>query len=513
MKYGNYLVLERIIVNRINKLRKNTITSIIYQITLIVSGFILPSIIIGTFGSETNGLVNSIKQFLQMIAFLEMGVGAVVQSALYKPLVDRDERKISEIVVSGSNFFKLIGRILAVYVIILSLFYNKITSNSYSNIFVASLVIAISISYFAQYYFGLMDMFLLQSDQKGYIVYCVQIITIIINVVFCVCIAKMKLSIQFMQFFTSFIYLIRPLIFRLYINRHYKIDRHIKYTIEPIKQKWDGIAQHIAAVVIDSTDIVVLTIFSTLNTVSVYSIYNMVISGVRSLISALTQGMQALLGELWAREEYNEVKCFFYQFEWLVNLFATFIWSCTVILLIPFVKIYTYNIGDINYIYPLFSLLITIAYAVYSFRLPYNTLILAVGHYKETRMSYIIAATMNIVLSCIMVKQRGLVGVAIGTLISMTYQLIWMAFYCYKKILKTNIYFFLKQIFVNTICIVSCILVSQKIILMPKNYLSWIILAVKIACINLGIVLVYNLVFYKDNSMNYLKKMNKLIKI
>ena len=117
MKYGNYLVLERIIVNRINKLRKNTITSIIYQITLIVSGFILPSIIIGTFGSETNGLVNSIKQFLQMIAFLEMGVGAVVQSALYKPLVDRDERKISEIVVSGSNFFKLIGRILAVYVI------------------------------------------------------------------------------------------------------------------------------------------------------------------------------------------------------------------------------------------------------------------------------------------------------------------------------------------------------------------------------------------------------------
>lgn len=504
-------------MDQISKLYKNTITSIIYQITLVASGFVLPSIIIGFFGSETNGLVNSIKQFLQMIAFLEMGVGAVVQSALYKPLADKDERKISEIVVSGSSFFKMIGRILAIYAIVLSIFYNKITSSSYSNMFVVSLVIAISISYFAQYYFGLMDMFLLQSDQKGYIVYSTQIITTIINVIFCILIAKIGLSIQFMQFSTALIYLVRPLVFRIYINKNYKINRHINYVEEPIKQKWDGIAQHIAAVVLDSTDIVVLTIFSTLNAVSVYSIYNMVVSGIRSLISAVTQGTQALLGELWARAEYDKVKNFFSQFEWLVNFISTFIWSCTIVLLIPFVKVYTNNIGDINYIYPLFSVLITVAYAIYSFRLPYNTLILAVGHYKETRKSYIIAAIMNIVLSCIMVKSSGLIGVAIGTLASMLYQLIWMAIYCYKKILKKNIYLFVKQIIVNIICIVICMLISSKFVLTSANYLNWIILAIKVSCVNLGVVFFFNLFFFNRNSINYLKKilrkMNKSARI
>ena len=501
-------------MDRIKKLRKNTITSIAYQITLVLAGFVLPSIIIGSFGSETNGLVNSIKQFLQMIAFLEMGVGAVVQSALYKPLANKDERKISEIVVSGSNFFKVIGRILVIYVIALSMFYNRIASSTYSNMFVASLVIAISISYFAQYYFGLMDMFLLQSDQKGYIVYCTQIITMIINVVCCVVISKIGLSIQFMQFSTSFIYLIRPVVFRVYINKNYKIDRHIKYDKEPIKQKWDGIAQHIAAVVLDSTDIAVLSIFSSLNDVSVYSVYNMVVSGVRALISSVTLGTQALLGELWAKDEDIEVKRFFSEFEWLINFVATFIWSCTIVLLIPFIKVYTRDIGDINYVYPLFSVLITIAYAIHSFRLPYNTLVLAVGHYKETRVCYIIAAIMNIVLSCIMVKKYGLIGVAIGTLISMLYQLIWMAIYCYNNILKLNIGLFIKQTGVNIICITVAILISKNVRLGSLNYFNWIWLAIKIAGINLVTAILLNFVFYNKYSMNYLRKilrkMNKI---
>lgn len=493
-------------MDRISKLRKNTISSIAYQITLILAGFVLPNIIIGSFGSETNGLVNSIKQFLQMIAFLEMGVGAVVQSALYKPLAEKDEKRISEIVVSGSGFFKIIGRILAVYVVILSLLYNKITTSSFSNMFVATLVIAISISYFAQYYFGLMDMFLLQSDQKGYIVYCTQIITMIMNVIFCIIIAKLGLSIQFLQFSTSFIYLLRPIIFRMYIKKNYKIDRHIKYVEEPIKQKWDGIAQHIAAVVLDSTDVVVLTLFANLNAVSVYSVYNMVVSGVRSLISSVTQGTQALLGELWARDEYEEVKKFFFQFEWLINCVATFIWSCTIVLLVPFVRVYTNNISDINYIYPVFSVLIAIAYAIHSFRLPYNTLVLAVGHYKQTRMCYIIAAALNIILSCIMVKQYGIIGVAIGTLISMFYQLIWMAIYCYNNILKISVWRFAKQMFVDALSIVSCMVLSKKIILSSVSYLSWGALAFKIVGVSFITLSFFNLIFYNTNSMNYLKK-------
>lgn len=66
------------------KLIKNTYTAIIYQVATLICGFILPRLILGNFDSEVNGLVNSITQFLQVIQFLELGVGAVVRTSLYK---------------------------------------------------------------------------------------------------------------------------------------------------------------------------------------------------------------------------------------------------------------------------------------------------------------------------------------------------------------------------------------------------------------------------------------------
>ncbi len=52
----------------------NTFSSFIMQITTIVCGFILPRLILTKYGSEVNGLLNSISQFLQIIAFLELGL-------------------------------------------------------------------------------------------------------------------------------------------------------------------------------------------------------------------------------------------------------------------------------------------------------------------------------------------------------------------------------------------------------------------------------------------------------
>ena len=75
-------------------LKLNTITSLAYQIIAIICGFILPRQILNAFGSDVNGLVNSITQFLQFIGFLELGVGAVVESSLYKPLADHDNKTI-----------------------------------------------------------------------------------------------------------------------------------------------------------------------------------------------------------------------------------------------------------------------------------------------------------------------------------------------------------------------------------------------------------------------------------
>lgn len=92
---------------RERKLAKNTISSLIFQVITIVSGFILPRLILKQYGSSVNGLVNSIAQFLSIISFLELGVGAVVQSTLYKPLAENDNVQVSKILASAEKFLKI----------------------------------------------------------------------------------------------------------------------------------------------------------------------------------------------------------------------------------------------------------------------------------------------------------------------------------------------------------------------------------------------------------------------
>lgn len=184
-------------------------------------------------------------------------------------------------------------------------------------------------------------------------------------------------SIQFVKLTTSLIYLIRPILLQIYVDRNYQIDKKIEYKEEPIKQKWNGVAQHVAAVVLDGTDTIVLTVFSSLSNVSIYSVYHLVIYGVKQLFTSMTNGIQSLMGELWARQELDELRDFFGWVEWSIHTGAVLVFSCTGALVVSFIGIYTNCVTDANYIQPLFAVLLVLANAVHCLRMPYNLMILA----------------------------------------------------------------------------------------------------------------------------------------
>ena len=77
---------------RQKKLILNTSMSLILQLVTIICGFILPKMIMTTYGSNVNGMISSIAQFLSVITFLEFGIGAVIQASLYKPLANHDNK-------------------------------------------------------------------------------------------------------------------------------------------------------------------------------------------------------------------------------------------------------------------------------------------------------------------------------------------------------------------------------------------------------------------------------------
>lgn len=488
----------------------NSITPLIYQVTTITCGFILPRLILGHFGTEVNGLVNSITQFLAVIAFLELGVGAVVQSSLYKPLADKDNITVSKVITSADKFFRRLGYILAIYVVVMLFYYPYLVKQRFSFTFIATLIVAISIRSFAQYFFGIVNRLLLLADQKAYIQYIAQTAAVIANTTGCYILIAFDCSVQVVYGLTSLIFLLQPLAIHLYIKRSYALDRQIHYDVEPIKQKWNGVAQHIAAVILSSSDSIVLTTFSTLINVSIYMVYYLPMSGARLMIMSMISGINALIGNLWAKQDLAELRKVFAWTEWSIHTGTTLIFTLTAILIVPFVQVYTHGVNDANYMQPLFGVLLVAANSGYCLRLPYNIMILAAGHYKQTQHNYIIAAVMNIVISIIGVKQFGLIGVTLGTLAAMVYQTVWMAWYNSKNFIQWPMKNFFKQIVVDAVSTLGIAFFTSCFVLSSVNYISWIVLSIKVTIVGLLVIVAVNAIFYRRYIEFLFSKMRKI---
>lgn len=494
---------------REKRLLYNTISSLAFQIITVICGFILPRLILSHFGSSVNGVVNSISQFLQIVAFLDLGVGAVIQSALYKPLAQNDRKSISEIAASADRFFSNIAKILLGYVVILTVVFPIIVRDEYSFQYSASLIIAMSISTFSQYYFGMFDKLFLMADQRGYIQYNAQSVTLILNTIASAVLIQFGCSIQIVRASTSLIYMLRPIYLRWYVKQHYDFDRKVKYSGEPIKQKWNGLAQHIASVVLENTDNIVLTVFSTLASVSIYSVYHLVIYGVKNLFTVMSNGFQSFWGDMWSREEYDALRSSFEKIEWMLHMSCVFIFGCTACLVVPFVQIYTRGVTDADYYQPFFAIVLTAAHGMHCMRLPYHILIKAVGHYKQTQNNYILAMILNLTISIIVVKFMGVIGVAAGTLIAMVYQTVWMVWYDQKNILKNSKNTFIKLILADVAITVISSVISALFKLGNLNYFAWGILALKVVAVWTVVMILMNLVLYLNNvkwMSRYLKR-------
>lgn len=488
------------------KLKANLIVSLLYQLVAMLYGFILPRLILEQFGSEVNGLTQSIKQFLGIITFLDMGLGQVVRSALYKPLADGDHQQISRIMVSGGKFYRRIAYALLGYAAILVVAYPIIVDSSFGWPFSATLILAMALGSFAQYYSGIINEQLLHASQKSYLIYIIQILCNLFNLLICIWMIRLQCSIQAVKLAASLIFLIRPLFYGIYIQKHYSIDWKIHYDQEPIAQKWNGIAQHVSAVVLDGTDNIVLTLFSTLSNVSVYSVYYMIIGSIQGFYQSAAVGLQSAVGAIWAKQDQVKIRQMFATVEFGLHTVTVFLFSCTGILIVPFVQVYTNGLTDVNYIQPVFAVLLVLGYGIRCLRTPYNIWILAAGHFKQTQRCHVTAAALNLILSVLAVSHWGLVGVAVGTLVAMCYQTFWMMLYTTRKLLECTAGHILKRCLADIIMVVAVCASASRIVLKEVSYLGWLLMAAKVATIALLCMMITSALLYRKETQRLLKR-------
>lgn len=495
------------------KLLLNSTTSLIYQIVYIVYGFITPRLILNTYGSEVNGLISSLSQFLSVIALSEFGMTAVVQSSLYKPLSRNDDIEISRVLTSSSRFFRKIGFVYIIYVFILCMVYPIVVSTPFDAIYITKMILILCMTSLFQYLVGMSYLQLLIADQHAYVYQIANTISILISIVVCILLTKFHCSVHLLKLSLSILLLISPICSIIYVKLKFRnVNTHTNYDVEPIGQKWNGMAHHLSSYIYSSTDVLVLSLFSTLSNVSIYTIYNIVLNGLYKLCAMFDNAVKPVLGSLWAMEDKNKLAHYFRFYEWAIHNLSIIIFGCTAVLIVPFVKIYTLQLDDkAMYVVPTFALLLTLATMFQNIKNIYHNLIQSTGLFRQTQVCYIATALINVFLSLLSVKNYGLIGVAIGTLGAVVFQIVWLICFVRRNVIDDE-FTYTKLILADTVNFMIPYFLCRGFVGNATTIGLWIVIAIFVLAIWGIVIVLSNLILFKDNSIMLIKIICKKIK-
>lgn len=501
---------------RTEKLLKSIISSLLLQIVIAICGFIVPNFIIKHYGSNMNGLIVSITQFLSYISLFEAGVGPVIKLMLYKPIANNDKDMICNLLKTSEKFFNKVAKIFLLYIVALIIIYPFLIESNFDFSLTSSLIIIISISTIAEYFFGITYMLFLQANQESYIVSYAQMLVRVLSTIITIVLIKFNHNIVFVKLCAALILVLKPIIQNYYVRKKYKLDCKNGSIIE-IQQKSDAFAQHIAYTIHMNTDTMVLTTFSSIINVSIYSIYLLIINGIRNIIGSLCSGLEAGFGDMIAKNEWGNLKRRFLDYQIIYFIILTIIFCCTIVLTIPFIEVYTRGITDANYIQYELAILLILSEIIYSIRRPFNSLILAAGKFKETKNGAWVEAIVNIVVSSILVIKFGLIGVAIGTIIAMLIRTVELIIFLHNNVIEFSYKDLIKKLVIMFVVIFVVYILSYCI----KNkwnfeivgYIQWfkyaIFTFIMSSIFTVGINLIFNfrelmkcLRYYKNKFLN-----------
>ena len=446
---------------------KNVVTGLYGQLIVIILGIIIPRIMIDSYGSDVNGIVSTTSQIFSYLALLEAGIGQSARNALYKPVLECNKVDISIVFVTAKNYYRKISVYYAVGVLslafVLPLFFKS--KISYHTIFL--IVLIEGMSGVINFYFIQTPSILLNVDQKNYINNSINLANRIVCYISKIVLPLCGASIVIVQLAFFLFSVTKALIYRSYFNKKYDwINFNVKVDKNILKDRSSYLITEVSWTIFSSTDMIVLSLIVSTSMSSVYSVYNLIFTNISLLLYSVSGGILYILGNMYYKnkEDYTIVHDSFTSF---VMTVITILMSVSNVLCIPFVKLYTKDIVDVNYIYLNLPFLFASVQILSWSRYVSGYLTGIAGYAKSTSYISFLEAIMNVILSIIFAYSFGIAGVLIATVLSLPLKVIWCIYISDYKILNRNCF--------------------KTIIIISSNYLMFFFISIAFNNINLNI--------------------------
>lgn len=418
----------------------NAASSLAFQVVNVVVGFVVPYALIGVYGSSINGLVTSLMQFVAYIQLVEAGISSAAVFQLYGPIARSDVGETSRVVSAARVFYYKSGGAFTALMLALACLYPVFVQiDGVSPLGVSVLVFSLGATGFLDFFVLAKYRVLLTATQHNWVI---QIASVAYKLLY---IAVVLIgTFAGVSVVALFVIAILPIIARTALlvayTKHSYPDIDFGADTHGLKldQRWDAFfLQVLGAVQSGAPTIIATFVLGDLTLVSVFSVYMLVANGLQNAINSLSQGTQASFGDVVARGQHETLKCSFREFQVLAYGLSGVACGIGMALIVPFIRLYTADIADVDYIYPTVGLLCMLNVLLYHLKTPQGLLVISAGLYRDTRFQTLIQTAVLLAGSISLGVLWGMPGILAGMCLSNLYRDIDLMFYIPRKVTKT----------------------------------------------------------------------------
>lgn len=439
----------------------NVSSGLIGQTVTILLGFLTRTIFIYTLGKSFLGISGLFQNVLQILSIADLGLESAIVFSLYKPLVDKDEEKISAIIHLYKHTYRIIGAVILAVGVCLTPFIKYII-NGKSNVVNIEIVFLLFLIQTASSY-------LLFSYRKTVYVadqhsYKSTVISFFVRVISCA--LQILTLLLFKNYYAYLIIeiamiMLSNVIVGIFAGKDYPCikkkpkNKLPKEDLDVIKKNVFGATLYkICGVVTNSTDNILISSIVGIEVVGVYSNYLLFTNYIQIFLNLIFNGITASIGNLFVTEtkEHNEFifRCVNFLNIWLFG-FCGIAFYC---LINPFMILWlqdeSYLLSSKTvFIIFFYFVLVGLQYSIKSYRS-------ACGLFWKGKIRPVFTAIINLVVSIILGYYIGLDGILIGTIVSHILTLFWYdPILLYKEVFKkSSTLYFIRYIFSLAIVVI-----------------------------------------------------------
>ncbi len=406
--------------SRTKNTTRNIGAGLIYQIVSIVLPFINRTAILWMLGADFTGLAGLFSSILNVLNMAELGFNTAIVYSLYKPMADRNHKKICEIVSMFKKIYSIVGTVVLVGGLALMPFLPNFIHGSYPdtiNLYVVYFLYLVN-SAISYYMFAYKECLLI-ADQRQDIAKNIRTIVNIVKYL-----AQLLVLLITKDFYAYLIVaivgtMLTNVLIHVSTRKRYpfykRIKARLKIPAELKKQVGGLMINKICDTFRNSFDSLIISTFIGLTATAIYGNYYYIYSALYGIMLVIANAMSASVGNSIVKNSedtnYKHLLTFSQIYAGLMG-FGTVALAC---FYQPFMEIWAGK----DLLLPNYDMLL---FCVYFYVINMNNIrnqyISGTGMWWKLKGSYIIEALANLGLNFILGKLFGITGVIVATIIT-----------------------------------------------------------------------------------------------